>query len=116
MEELLRSFGLRTDDDWMEALKLPPRIRHHVRAAKENGESLTQRPRITCSTIHGVKGGEADNVFLRADVSQSSFQSLMRDISNESRVFFVGASRAKHNLYIQTPRTPRYFDMNGALA
>ena len=29
---------------------------------RKNGEKLNEAPRITLSTIHGAKGGEAENV------------------------------------------------------
>ena len=35
---------------------------------RKNGEKLNERPRIELSTIHGAKGGEADNVMLLTEL------------------------------------------------
>ena len=48
--------------DWMIMLKgLPPEEREYLRSCLRNGEKFKDTPRITISTIHQSKGGEADN-------------------------------------------------------
>ena len=37
---------------------------------RRNGELLKQEPRIKLSTIHGMKGGECDNVVLLSDLQK----------------------------------------------
>lgn len=105
------AFGLRTTADWMTALRIPPSVAHHVQMAKIRGESLIDRPRVTLSTIHGVKGGEADHVVILSDVSARCYDALQREPSDESRVFFVGASRARERVSILSPTTARYYDL-----
>ena len=100
---------------WYSALSLPPKWVHHIRQVKARGESLTAKPRITVSTIHGVKGGEADNVALKLDMAKSCYLSYHKEPSSESRVFYVGASRAKKNLFLIDPKTPLYYDLNGEI-
>ena len=50
-------------------------------------------------TIHASKGREADEVVLRLPLDQTKFPEE-RKLDEESRVMFVGASRAKNRLYV----------------
>lgn len=52
----------------------------------------------TITTIHGAKGAEADTVFLY----DGSTKRIQRDAdpTTEARVWFVGATRAKNQLYV----------------
>ena len=62
--------GFRTDAVWYEALdQAPKRKVEYIRKMRANGEQLNKKPRILLSTIHGVKGGEAQNVILLTDLS-----------------------------------------------
>jgi DNA helicase-2/ATP-dependent DNA helicase PcrA len=72
---------------------------------------LSGESRIHISTIHGSKGGEADNVLLLTDISPKTHTSYQENQDDESRVFYVAATRAKQNLHIVMPRTGRYFDL-----
>lgn len=109
----LASFKARTslngEPDWMQALVMPKSEREYYREIKKRGESLIAIPRITVATIHAVKGGEADSVVLQTDMSPTAYRSLIRNPSAESRVFYVGASRAKENLFILDPRTTQSY-------
>lgn len=108
-QDLREHFGLQTDEDWMHVLDLSPRDREYYREVKRRGESLTKTPRITLSTIHGVKGGEADHVMLMSDMSAATYKHFLDDRASESRVFYVGASRAKQSLHIVNPVTPKSY-------
>jgi DNA helicase-2/ATP-dependent DNA helicase PcrA len=63
----------------------------------------TERP-LTLSTIHSAKGLEWDSVFLIGlvdGVLPSSFAlDSVEDIEEESRLFYVGITRAKNRLYL----------------
>lgn len=94
---------------WHEALtKVPEREREYFLAARTRGESLV-RPRIKISTIHGAKGGEAENVALYSDMSYRTFDSLIADPDPEHRVFYVAVTRAKQNLHIIEPGSKFFF-------
>jgi DNA helicase-2/ATP-dependent DNA helicase PcrA len=67
--------------------------------------------KITLSTMHGVKGEEADNVVLCSDVSNSCYRNMMTDPEAERRVFYVGATRAKSNLFLMAPQTSRCYPL-----
>lgn len=67
--------------------------------------ALTQEPRINISTIHGVKGGEADHVVILSDVSRSCIKQLAIDEDSEHRCFYVALTRAKSRITIVLPTT-----------
>lgn len=112
MVELKEKHGLKTDVIWHDALdKLHEDDREYFIAALRRGEKLTGTPRIRISTIHGVKGGEADNVMLMTDVSFQTHKNMQHSLDDEARVFYVGATRAKENLHIITPSTKMFFEI-----
>jgi DNA helicase-2/ATP-dependent DNA helicase PcrA len=54
---------------------------------------------ITLMTIHGSKGLEFKHIFL-IGVEDTKFPHAKSDISDEARLFYVGVTRAKENLYL----------------
>ncbi len=67
---------------------------------------LTQEPKITIGTIHSVKGGEADVVFLLPDISIIAHRESVQTQANMDaifRLFYVGMTRAKETLIILPP-------------
>lgn len=95
--------------DWMTVLKnIAPEEREYLRACLHNGEKFGDEPRITISTIHQVKGGEADNVALVTDMGTLSWKNITSD--EEIRVWYVAATRARKNLFLIRPRTLKFFD------
>jgi DNA helicase-2/ATP-dependent DNA helicase PcrA len=111
MGDLRSTFGLLSEEDWMHSLDLSPRDRNYYREIKFRGESLIKPPRVTLSTIHGVKGGEADNVLLVPDMSSATHDNFVRDRQAEARVFYVAASRAKEALYIMAPTSAKHYPL-----
>ena len=57
-------------------------------------------PQILISTIHQVKGGEADNVALLLDSTRRTVLNIYDNIDDELRVLYVGVTRAKKNLFL----------------
>ena len=55
---------------------------------------------ITINTIHGVKGGEADNVVLILDFTRSVSANFEINPDSELRCLYVACTRAKKNLHI----------------
>ena len=57
---------------------------------------------VLVSTIHGVKGLESTNVFLYNDVPKRVSLSALskKTLTDELRVWFVGVTRARKNLFI----------------
>lgn len=66
-------------------------------------------PRINISTIHTVKGDEADIVVLMSDISKAVASQLEIDEDSEHRVFYVAVTRAKEKLIIIQPQTRLYY-------
>ena len=66
----------------------------------KNKIDYNSEPTIQVNTIHGAKGGEADNVVLLADISDSVQKSIDRNPDSELRCLYVGMTRARYNLYI----------------
>jgi len=65
--------------------------------------ALEESPRVIVGTIHSVKGGEADVVFLFPDVSpagDAAYQKHGPQRDSVIRLFYVGMTRARHTLYI----------------
>jgi len=80
------------------------RVQFPLAVALAGGSTaLEETPRVIVGTIHSVKGGQADVVFLFPDLSaagDAAYQShgLRRD--SVIRQFYVGMTRARHTLYI----------------
>lgn len=95
---------------WHEALdRITPVEREYFIAARRHGETLINKPRIKLSTIHGVKGGEADNVLLMLDLAPRTYNEMQIDLDSELRVLYVAITRAKKELHILQPTTNMSF-------
>lgn len=91
---------------WYQALtKIGSADVAYYRGLRQRNESLFQKPRIRISTIHGAKGGEADNVVLMTDLAARNEEAMRKDPDQEHRVFYVGVTRAKRALHIIRPQT-----------
>jgi len=109
--ELRHGHGLKTEAIWHEALgRIPSAKREHLIAVLKNKEKI-DKPRIHISTIHSAKGGEADNVLLMLDLARRTHEGYREDEDPEHRVFYVGATRAKQNLYVFQPTTERSYNL-----
>ena len=105
MTETCNNHGLRTKDVWYEAFDSAPQKQvKYIRKMRANNEQLNKEPRILLSTIHGVKGGEKENVVLLTDLSNNTQKSMDRFPDDENRLFYVGATRTKDHLHIIKPK------------
>jgi superfamily I DNA/RNA helicase len=86
------------------------RVQFPVAAALAGGpDALEESPRVIVGTIHSVKGGEADVVFLFPDVSpagDAAYQKHGPQRDSVIRLFYVGMTRARHTLYICQRESP----------
>ena len=113
LEDLQKNQGLLATVDmiWHEALDgLPVTDRAYLTAMLRRKEKISDVPRIKVSTIHGAKGGEADNVVLLTDISPTSDNSrLSGDLAAQllgddlHRLFYVAVTRTKQNLFLVDP-------------
>jgi superfamily I DNA/RNA helicase len=80
------------------------RVQFPVSVALARGPSaLKEPPRVIVGTIHSVKGGQADVVFLFPDLSPAGDAAYQRPGPQRDsviRLFYVGMTRARHTLYI----------------
>ena len=105
MNDLINKRGLKTHKVWYEAFDDAPEKKvRYIRRMRENGEKLNSKPRIVLSTIHGVKGGEQDNVVLLTDLSRNTQRNYEQNPDDENRLFYVGATRTKNHLHIIRPK------------
>ena len=74
----------------------------YIRNIISGGEKLYENARIWLSTIHAIKGGEEDNVILslhQGSKVQKSIRLSVDKQDEEHRVWYVGTTRARNNLY-----------------
>lgn len=93
---------------WIEALQMTTDDREYIRGLRRRNEPLTSKGRVVISTVHGAKGGEADNVLLLTDLSGRVAKNSLQHPDDEWRVAYVGVSRAKEQLFLCQP-TKRHF-------
>ena len=105
IDQLTTDHGLETNAVWYEAFNNAGQIRiNYLRKMRKNGEKLNEAPRINLSTIHGAKGGEAQNVVLLTDLSETPMKGYEKNPDDENRLFYVGATRTKEHLHIVEPK------------
>jgi DNA helicase-2/ATP-dependent DNA helicase PcrA len=79
------------------------------------GEELSKPARVKLSTIHAAKGGEATNVLMILDNTKKIREAVDKSEDKhdeEHRVWYVGVTRTKQNLYIMIPqREDRSYDI-----
>jgi len=96
---------------WQQRLtaSMQARAQFPVAVARERGPAaLAEAPKVIIGTIHSVKGGEADAVFLFPDLSQAgdaAYQRFGRSRDAVIRMFYVGVTRARETLYVCEPQS-----------
>ena len=108
---LEKDFGLLVPKDkiWHKVLDFPLSEKVYIISLLRRKENLNRAPRITLSTIHGSKGGEADNVMLLTELPRVIDENYFENKDDERRVFYVGMTRAKKELHIVRSQTEREF-------
>jgi DNA helicase-2/ATP-dependent DNA helicase PcrA len=72
-------------------------------AARQGRHALVEPPQVVVGTIHSVKGGQADVVYLFPDLSRAgdaNYQRIGPPRDSVIRLFYVGITRARETLYI----------------
>lgn len=105
LNALIKDHGLQSQAIWHEVLsRIAEDKRDYLIAVLRRGNKLSQANRIKLSTIHGAKGGEADNVLLLMDLSPKFAKEYADNGDNIHRLFYVGVTRAKKALHLVLPR------------
>lgn len=85
---------------WYDVFELTVQENLYYRDFFKNKTDMT-KCKIDVDTIHGVKGGEADNVVLRLDITKNVYSNLVQGrYDEELRCLYVAMTRAKKNLHI----------------
>lgn len=73
--------------------------------------ALFEQPKLFVGTIHSTKGAEADNVFLYPDISYQSVVEMatLEGRENIYRLFYVGVTRTRENLFLMRPYSKYFF-------
>lgn len=112
MQDLKQNHGLLRDDIWHKALDRISAIeREYFLNALRQGEKLLREPRIKISTIHGAKGGEADNVVVLPDMAARTWMEFEVNPQDEHRVWYVACTRARHRLIILDPISDKFYNI-----
>ncbi len=97
-------FGLEANGTWDKVLdRIKPEDRAYASTLLNKGVDLNSKPKIKLSTIHGAKGGEADNVFLILDLSGKALEEMTKNPDDAYRVLYTGITRTKENLVLKVP-------------
>lgn len=105
MDYLKQHHGLLTEDIWHKALvKIGEEKRSYIIAMLRRGIRIGSTPPIRLSTIHGAKGGEADNVLLITDLSSKFSHEYALNPDNINRILYVGITRTRQRLHIIQPK------------
>ena len=95
---ILKALRERCLPDWQKKLD------YLLRIAENHGvDALQETPKITVGTVHSVKGGQAQHVFLFPELSGAAFgewNSGARGRDAILRMLYVGATRASETLTI----------------
>jgi DNA helicase-2/ATP-dependent DNA helicase PcrA len=82
------------------------KLLYRIRVAKRGGlDALNSKPRIMVGTIHSVKGGQADNVYLLPDISARAVENWANDNNKAPviRQMYIGMTRARERLFLLQP-------------
>lgn len=98
-------YGLQTDAVWHEALaKISEDKREYLRSVLRRGQKMSSFDKIKLSTIHGAKGGEADNVVVLMDLSPKFAKDYATDSDSVNRLLYVALTRTKKTLHLVMPK------------
>ena len=103
----LQEFGFSNTQRWYDVFKSNPDECLYIREMLRSEEKLNSPARVKLSTIHAAKGGEAENVLLILDNTKKIRDAIEKSedkYDEEQRVWYVGVTRTKQNLYIMTAK------------
>jgi superfamily I DNA/RNA helicase len=112
IDDLKQKYGLQTEADWQEALdELGNEDIRKITKLIKTGEDLSSTPRISISTIHGVKGNERENVVINTELSGAAYDEYQKNPDDTHRLFYVACTRTENNLFIIEPQRKKAYDI-----
>ena len=106
IEKIQSDWGLlvSTEMSWFDLFtNYPYEDKLYLDSLLRRGEDIFSRPRIRIETIHGMKGGEEDNVLLLLDMGKLAHDAYKRGEDDEHRVWYVAVTRARNELHLVDP-------------
>ena len=97
------------EEPWYNAITLEEDDEMYYRDLIQGKTDLTSKD-IMVNTIHGVKGGEADNVVLLLDFTNRVNLNYIKHRDSELRCLYVACTRAKKRLHIVFSQSQYGFD------
>jgi superfamily I DNA/RNA helicase len=94
---------------WYNNFNLDNNVIMYLRDIIKNGTDLMNR-NIVVNTIHGVKGGEADNVVIRLDFTRNVNLNYDMNTDSELRCLYVACTRAFKKLHVVHSSTKYGYD------
>jgi DNA helicase-2/ATP-dependent DNA helicase PcrA len=89
---------------WYKVLAIDSQRAEMYRSILRHGQRLLDASdRVKLSTIHGAKGGEADNVVIFSGMSRRCADDSRKHPSPEHRVHYVATTRSRRNVYHVPP-------------
>jgi DNA helicase-2/ATP-dependent DNA helicase PcrA len=111
LQELKKDYGLLVDGTWQQIfVEIEKRDVEYIEKVLSNGYSLHQTPQIHISTIHRVKGGQADKVILLSDTAKAAEKFGTGNRDEETRVFYTGITRTFEDLVVVHPDKKYHFE------
>lgn len=116
VEELVSMLGEHAFEQWANgsvewfvgAVKDPKRkamLSYRARVYRKHGlDGLNPKAKIIVGTIHSVKGGQADNVYVVPDLSIAAREAWHHEEDPIIRQFYIGMTRARENLFLVRPK------------
>ena len=119
LDELQKEHGVLVTGSW-EHLHMSDEQKNYIKLLLKNGDNLTTDSKIELSTIHGAKGRECKNVILYIDFGSEDENDFLaneadKDPDKIHRLFFVGVTRAKQNLYIMESTQTNFYNIGYAI-
>lgn len=103
------------DLEWLANAILPSKrkgVAYPIQVARKRGpQALAKSPMVTVGTIHSVKGGAADVVYVAPDLSFAGMRQLDTRNGRDQmiRLFYVALTRAYEELRVLAPSTSRNY-------
>jgi DNA helicase-2/ATP-dependent DNA helicase PcrA len=111
IKEYMGNRELKKDLKWFECFdNASAEDKIYIRLLLSYKEKLSEDARIKVSTIHAAKGGECENVILVLDNAKKIREATIKSVikrDEEHRVWYVGCTRAKRNLYLMRAKIER---------
>jgi superfamily I DNA/RNA helicase len=98
-------------EEWYNSFKWKENKITYLRDVIKNKNHKDLRTNINIETIHSIKGGEAENVVVQEDITKNVKSNLENNPDSEHRVFYVGVTRTKKNLYILQNTSKNYYNL-----